>query len=59
MLGDINQMFKKNKWEAWYDAQPQHIKDWYDQPRALWYDSDMWRAGLFGVFLGILIGLAL
>jgi len=52
-------MFKQNKWEAWYDAQPQHIKDWYDQPRPIWYDRDMWKAGLFGVAVGILIGLAM
>lgn len=50
-------MFKKNKWEAWYDAQPQHIKDWYDQPRALWYDSDIWKAFGFGTLFGVLIGI--
>jgi hypothetical protein len=50
-------MFKQNKWEAWYDAQPQHIKDWMDQPRAIWYDIDMWKAGFFGVVVGFLIGL--
>lgn len=52
-------MFKKNKWEVWYDAQPQHIKDWYDQPRAIWYDTDMWKAGAFGMILGLCIGLML
>lgn len=52
-------MFKKSKWEMWYDAQPQHIKDWYDQPRALWYDSDMLKAGITGFIFGVLIGLAL
>ena len=51
-------MFKQNKWQAWYESQPQHIKDWMDQPQAIWYDSDMWKAGLFGVFVGVLIGLA-
>ncbi len=50
-------MFKKNKWEVWYDAQPDHIKRWMDQPRAIWYDSDMWRAGAVGFFFGVLIGL--
>jgi hypothetical protein len=34
-------MFKKNKWQAWYDAQPAHIKEWIDQPRAIWYDKDV------------------
>jgi len=50
-------MFKKNKWELWYDAQPDHIKQWYDEPRPIWYDSDMWRAGFVGLFFGIIIGL--
>lgn len=52
-------MFKKNKWEAWYDAQPEHIKSYLDQPHAIWYDSDMWKAGLFGLVIGIIIGLSL
>lgn len=52
-------MFKKSKWELWYDAQPQHIKDWFDQPRPLWYDSDMWKAGTVGVVIGLCIGLML
>lgn len=46
-----------NKWSQWYDLQPPHIKAWFDQPRAIWYDSDMWKAGLVGVVVGILIGL--
>ncbi len=50
-------MFKKSKWEAWYDAQPDHIKRWMDQDQPIWHDSDMWRAGLIGLFFGIVIGL--
>ncbi len=50
-------MFKKNKWDVWYDAQPEHIKRWMDQDNPIWYDSDMWKAGLTGLFFGILIGL--
>lgn len=52
-------MFKQNKWEAWYDAQPDHIKRWMDQDHAIWYDRDMWKAGVVGVFVGILIGLCI
>ncbi len=52
-------MFKKSKWELWYDIQPQHIKDWYDQPRAIWYDSDMWKAFAFGIFFGVIVGLCM
>ncbi len=50
-------MFKKNKWDVWYDAQPEHIKRWMDQDNPIWHDSDMWKAGLTGLFFGILIGL--
>jgi hypothetical protein len=50
-------MFKQNKWEQWYNAQPQHIKDWIDQPQAIWYDSDMWKAGITGLIFGTVIGL--
>ncbi len=46
------------KWEKWYDAQPAHIKAWYDQPRAIWYDSDMAKAFVFGILIGVLVGLA-
>jgi hypothetical protein len=46
------------KWEKWYEAQPAHIKAWYDQPRAIWYDSDMLKAVVFGVLIGVLVGLA-
>jgi hypothetical protein len=52
-------MFKQNKWEKWYEAQPQHIKDWMDQPRAIWYDSDMWKAGFLGFAIGLIIGVIL
>lgn len=52
-------MFKKNKWELWYEAQPEHIKRWMDQDRAIWYDSDMFKAFAVGLFFGVLIGLAI
>lgn len=52
-------MFKKNKWELWYDAQPQHIKDWFNQPRPLWYDSDMFKAFAYGLVIGLIIGVAI
>jgi hypothetical protein len=48
-----------NKWTEWYNAQPEHIKKWMDMDQAIWHDSDMWRAGLFGCFIGIIIGLVL
>lgn len=47
-----------NKWEKWYQSQPQHIRDWYDQPRAVWYDSDMFKAFALGIVVGSILGLA-
>ncbi len=52
-------MFKKSKLELWYDAQPEHIKQWMDQDHAIWYDRDMWKAFAVGICFGILIGIAL
>lgn len=50
-------MFKKNKWEAWYDAQPEHIKRWMDEPRPLWYDRDLFKAAVTGFIIGLVLGL--
>jgi hypothetical protein len=52
-------MFKQSKWQLWYDAQPEHVKRWMDQPRAIWYDSDMWKAFAVGIFIGVLVGVAI
>jgi hypothetical protein len=51
-------MFNQNKWEAWYDSLSPSMKT-YLKNQAVWHDSDMWRAGLFGCFVGILIGLVI
>ncbi len=48
-------MFKKNKWQAWYDAQPPHIQAWIDQPRPIWYDKDV----AFFVSVALVIGWAI
>jgi len=50
-------MFRQNKWQKWYESQPEHIKRWMDQDQPIWYDSDMWKAGIVGLCFGILIGL--
>jgi hypothetical protein len=49
-------MFKKNKWEVWYDNLNPSTKA-YLKNQAVWHDRDMWKAGLIGCFVGILIGL--
>jgi polyferredoxin len=52
-------MFKQNKWQAWYDAQPQHIKDWMNQPQAIWNDIDMIRSALVGAAIGLVVGIVI
>jgi hypothetical protein len=47
-----------NKYQAWWDSLPENTKQ-YLRSQPVWHDSDMWRAGLFGCFIGIIIGLAL
>ena len=44
-----------NKWTAWYDSLPEHTKK-YLKSQPIWHDSDMWKAGLFGLFIGIILG---
>jgi len=47
-----------NKWTVWYDGLSPSTKE-YLKNQPLWHDSDMWRAGLFGAVVGIIIGLVL
>jgi len=46
-----------NKWDSWYDSLPEHTKE-YLKSQPIWHDSDMWRAGLFGLVIGLIFGLA-
>jgi hypothetical protein len=45
-----------SKFQAWYDSLPESTKT-YLKSQPIWHDSDMWRAGLFGALIGLLIGL--
>jgi hypothetical protein len=47
-----------NKWTVWYDGLSPSTKE-YLKNQPVWHDSDMWRAGLFGAVVGIIIGLVL
>ena len=47
-----------DKYQTWWDSLPKHTQE-YLKSQPLWHDSDMWRAGIFGCFVGIIIGLAL
>lgn len=47
-----------NKWDSWYDSLPEHTKQ-YLKAQPLWHDSDMWRAGIFGLVIGFILGVIL
>jgi hypothetical protein len=46
---------KLDKCEDWYDSLPKHIKQSLKND-PVWYDGDMWRAGLIGATIGFAIG---
>ena len=46
-----------SKFQSWYDSLPDHTKQ-YLKSQPIWHDSDMWRAGLFGLVIGLILGLA-
>jgi hypothetical protein len=46
-----------NKWTAWYDSLPEHTKQ-YLKRQPVWHDKDMWKAGLLGLSIGLILGLA-
>ena len=47
-----------SKYQQWYDSLSEHTKT-YLKNQPLWHDSDMWRAGIFGLVVGVVIGLAI
>ena len=44
-----------NKWTAWYDSLPEHTKQ-YLKSQPVWHDSDLLRAGIFGLVIGFILG---
>ena len=44
-----------SKFQAWYDSLPEHTKT-YLNSQPVWHDRDMWKAGLLGVAIGLIIG---
>ena len=42
----------------WFDSLPEHTKE-YLRNQPIWHDSDMWRAGMFGLLIGFIIGVIL
>ena len=46
-----------SKFQAWYDNLPDHTKQ-YLKRQPVWHDKDMWKAGLLGLSIGLILGLA-
>jgi len=42
----------------WFDSLPEHTKE-YLRNQPIWHDSDMWRAGMFGLVVGFILGVIL
>ena len=42
----------------WFDSLPEHTKE-YLRNQPIWHDSDMWRAGMFGLVIGFILGVIL
>jgi hypothetical protein len=42
----------------WFDSLPEHTKE-YLKAQPIWHDSDMWRAGIFGLVIGFILGVIL
>jgi hypothetical protein len=47
-----------NKWTVWYDSLSPSTKE-YLKNQPIWHDSDMWKAGIFGLVIGFILGVIL
>lgn len=54
----FKKIFKPNKWQVWYEQQPQHIKDWMDKDCAIWYDRDLIKFAFIAFCFGLIVGLS-
>lgn len=44
--------------QVWLEQQPKHTQEWLKK-QAVWHDADMFKAFVFGAFVGLLIGLTI
>ncbi len=47
-----------NKWTKWYDGLPEHTKESIKN-EPVWHDLDLFKMGVVGFFIGLLLGLAI
>ena len=47
-----------SKYEAWWDSLSPSTKE-YLKSQPIWHDGDMWRAGIFGLVIGFILGVIL
>ena len=47
-----------SKLQQWYDGLPDHTKQYIDS-QPIWHDRDMFKAGLLGLAIGLIIGVVL
>lgn len=48
-------MFKKSKWQEWYDSLPEHTRI-YLEKQPIWHDRDLFKVGIASVIVGFAIG---
>ena len=47
-----------SKYETWWVSLSPSTKE-YLKNQPIWHDSDMWKAGLFGLIIGFILGVIL
>jgi hypothetical protein len=47
-----------NKWDTWWDSLSPSTRE-YLKAQPVWHDRDMWKAGLFGLVIGLILGVIL
>lgn len=48
-------MFKKSKWESWYDSLPNHTKK-YLEKQPVWHDRDLFKVAGIAIIIGFAVG---
>lgn len=49
-------LFTDNKWEAWWNSLSPQMQQ-YLKSQPVWHDRDMYKAGILGFTIGLLVGM--